>query len=168
MHRTATTTCRCGYATPSTVLRCLGCGRRLAKCARVVPVATAAAPARPAVVLRPTPVAVLAAAPAPAPVWSARDAQRFGAPALAVATTATSPVPFGALVVAGLVAAAWIEPDAPRPQVLTAAALLGAALAAVRPAGAAGPSDGSPEHLAALPLPSRLSDDELRDAIAAW
>lgn len=96
--------------------------------------------------------------------WSARDAGRFGA-APAGAGPAVPPV--RPLAVLGLVSAAWIGPEAVRTELLTAAALLGAALAAgvstptMRPRS----DTSSPPPLV---LPTRLSDDELRDAIDAW
>lgn len=73
--------------------------------------------------------------------------------------------PVRSLAVAGLVAAAWIGPEATRAELLSAAALLGAALAAgPRPSAPAPPGASA----AAAPLPTRLTDDELREALAAW
>lgn len=160
-----TTTCRCGYASPATLPRCLGCGRRFGRCAHV-PVAPAPAPA-PASRPRPRQVA-----PVPRPVaveaasFSGRDAERFGAPPTATAEPGLV-LPTGPLAVLGLVAAAWIGPEGPRPELLTAAAVLGAGVALVRPP-AASASPASPAPPPALVLPSRLTDDELREAIAAW
>jgi hypothetical protein len=160
------TSCRCGYASPTTLARCLGCGRRFtARCDRVTaptvvaprPVAArtapTSAPARPAAA-RPTPAAEPSA-------FSGRDVERFAPPAPAAAPVLPN-LTFGPVAVAGLVAAAWVGPDAPRAELLTAAALLGAGLAAFRPEAPA------PSIEPAFVLPSRLTDDELRDALAAW
>jgi hypothetical protein len=102
------------------------------------------------------------AAPSPASAFAGRDAERFGASV----TPAPAPglaLPMGPVAVAGLVAAAWIGPEGPRTELLTAAALLGATFAALR---SAPPAAGAPNR--ALALPRRLTDDELRDALAAW
>lgn len=96
--------------------------------------------------------------------WSDRDAARFGADPGPPAPDAPS-IPVAPLAVVGLVAAAWIAPDGPRAELLTAAALLGAALATVRPPLSAA---GTPAPATTPPLPTVLTDDELRDAIRAW
>jgi hypothetical protein len=137
------TTCRCGYASPPTLLRCLGCGRRFARCERTAP-------------RRPRPAASTFHAPPTA--FAGRDLQRFAPPPMPAPPVASS-VPFGPVAVLGIVAAAWLEPEAPRVELLTVAAVLGAGLAAMRP---------SPPPALAQPTRTRLTDDELRDALAAW
>lgn len=138
------TTCRCGYASPPTFPRCLGCGRRFAaRCERTAP----RRPARPAAPVRHAP---------PPAALAGRDPRRSAPPAPAPAASSAR---FGPVAVLGLVAAAWLEPEAPRVELLTVAAVLGAGLAARRP---------SPVPAHAPPLPTRLTDDELRDALAAW
>jgi len=158
------TTCRCGYSSPATHLRCLGCGRRLQRCERPVERrARAATPARPQQVVQPIAPAAPPRPVAPEPpAFSGRDAARFGA-----APTPAEPmsVPIGPLAVAGLVAAAWVGPEAPRAELLTAAALLGAALSARRVVPAATAED---DDVVAPARPTHLTDDELRDAVAAW
>jgi len=106
-----------------------------------------------------------------ASAFSGRDAARFGT--VAEPPEAPSVASLGPVAVVGLVAAAWVAPEAPRTELLTAAALLGAALAARRPAStsAIGEHTTSAWSLSSAPTtarPSRLTDDELRDALAAW
>jgi hypothetical protein len=167
-----TTTCRCGYASPATLPRCLGCGRRLVRCERVAAAGVApavaagsVAPGRPASTRRRVPTIGRSAAPVDPSATTpfvGRDAARFGAPPIAASPAVA--LPTGTLAVLGLVASAWMGPDGPRPELLTAAALLGAGLSLSRAATAATVAPDLPM----LILPSRLTDDELREAISAW
>jgi hypothetical protein len=143
------TYCRCGYASPAGAVRCLGCGR-------------SAGFGRPA--------------PAAAPVHhrhrqphaphAPRPPHRPQHQPLVLPI-----VPLGPIAIGALGAMAWLGPEEHRPQLLTLAALLGAALSANHPS-----TRPTPTAAAATPAPpparparrAGLTDDELRAAILAW